>query len=660
MKPLLPLALLFAWMGTGTFAVAADGPLPGSQLPPDKNNCGTCHGEKDLWSGDNERLYVPLDKLADDVHWKHGVNCHDCHGGDPNTLNFQVAHATEVAAGAEANVVPFRLQLSAKDRTTAKLETLVQVCGKCHAHSEDTYLASVHGHGFQESGLVVTAVCTDCHGSHGILPARDLQSRLNAANVDATCAKCHRFIDERLAKSVHGREFQRSPGTGDSIAVAKKPERKATCIDCHQGHDLPHPKSAAARQRLAGRCGNCHAELSTSYMLSVHGELTELGYVAAAKCSDCHGAHDILPVADPASRLSAANRHATCARCHEKVNANFLDFDPHSNPDNRQRDALLFWINWGLTGLLTGVFLLFGTHSLLWLIRSYPHVARHGRPKNPEPGGRAFMRFRPVHRVAHAVLMTSFLGLALTGLPLRYSSYGWAQIVSSFLGGFASTGLWHRIFGIANFSCLVFYVFWFGGLLLFGPRRTGVGRAQLVFGPDSPVPNPRDFSDFAQMVRWFFGRGSKPKFDRWTYWEKFDLWGASCDIVLIGTTGLILWFPNEFCTLVPGKVLNVADLIHGKLALLATGFVFAIHFFSANLRPEKFPMDTCIFTGLVSEHELEEERPDLVRRLREAGQLDEHFAPVPAQPAITATKIVGAFALTLGLLLLAAIVIAAL
>jgi cytochrome b subunit of formate dehydrogenase len=335
-----------------------------------------------------------------------------------------------------------------------------------------------------------------------------------------------------------------------------------------------------------------------------------------------------------------------------------LEFDPHADPHDPQRDAVLYWVNLGLTGLLVSVFALFGTHSVLWLVRSFPHVAKRGRPKYPTPGARAFVRFQPVHRVAHAVLMTSFLGLALTGLPLRYSNFGWAQTVSWAFGGFASTGLWHRIFGIANFCCLVFYVMWFGGLLIFGPKKAGVGRFRFVFGPDSPVPNPRDLSDFAKMIRWFLGRGPKPKFDRWTYWEKFDLWAASCDIVLIGTTGLILWFPNQFCSLLPGQALNIADLIHGKLALLATGFVFAIHFFSANLRPEKFPMDISILTGLVSEEELEEERPELVARLRKSGQLERHLATTPSRPMLTLTMLAGFLALALGVALLIAIIVA--
>jgi cytochrome b subunit of formate dehydrogenase/nitrate/TMAO reductase-like tetraheme cytochrome c subunit len=655
MKALLNITLLTALTTVG--ANASGQPPAGLPLPPEENSCATCHGEKDLWDGDNLRLFVPLEQLADDVHWKHGVNCHDCHGGDPSSLNFQQAHATEVDA-AQSGAIPFRPDLSQKARTQARLETLVQVCSKCHQQASESYLGSVHGHGLQQSGLVVTAVCSDCHGHHDIYPAADPRSSLHSTHVGATCATCHRFIQERLQQSIHGQAIE-SPATADESASSGDTVRKPSCSDCHQGHDLPHPRSSAFRLGLPDRCGSCHAKLTNSYTRSLHGQLTELGYLPAAKCSDCHGSHDILPVADPASWVSTVNRRATCAKCHPDATDNFLEFDPHADAGNAQRDPVLYWVNLGLTSLLTTVFVVFGTHSFLWLVRSLPHVVKRGRPKYPTPGSRAYVRFRPVHRIAHAVLMTSFLGLALTGLPLRYSNYGWAQTVSWALGGFSSTGLWHRVFGMANICCLVFYILWFSGLLIIGPR-TGISRIHYIFGPDSPVPNRRDPSDFAKMLRWFVGLGPKPTFERWTYWEKFDLWAASADIVLIGTTGLILWFPNEFCSLLPGQVLNIADLIHGKLALLATGFVFAIHFFSANLRPEKFPMDISIFTGVVSEKEMEEERPEFLQRLQESGQLQQYVAVTPSARVLALTMLVGSLALSIGLALLVGILIAAL
>jgi cytochrome b subunit of formate dehydrogenase len=654
MKAPLCIALLTALMAAGEDT--AGQPLAGSQLPPEKNSCATCHGEKDLWDGANLRLFVPLEQLTGDVHWKNGVNCHDCHGGDPGSLNFRQAHATEVD-DAQPQVLPFKPLLSQPTRTPARLEALVQVCGKCHAQASETFLASVHGHGLRESGLVVTAVCTDCHGHHGIYPAADPRSTLHGANIGATCAKCHQFIQERLQHSVHGRAGA-PPDGAEKPALGVEEKRKPGCTDCHQGHDQPHPRSTAFRLGLPDRCGNCHADLSSSYTRSLHGQLTELGYVPAAKCSDCHGAHDIRPISEPASRLSAIHRRKTCTKCHADASGNFLDFDPHADPQDAQRDSILHWVDGGLTGLLVGVFAVFGLHSCFWLVRSLVHVIQRGRPRYLTPGAMAYVRFQPVHRAAHAVLVVSFLGLALTGLPLKYSHYQWAQSLSWALGGFTSTGLWHRIFGLANVGCLVFYVVWFGAQLI-ARLRSGVGGAAVVFGPDSPVPNRRDLSDIGKMLRWFVGRGPKPTFERWAYWEKFDLWGASADIILIGSTGIILWFPSQFCALLPGQTLNVADLIHGKLALLATGFVFAIHFFSANLRPEKFPMDISILTGLVSQEEMEEERPELIERLRNTGRLEQTLAKTPSRSILLLAKFAGAVALAIGLALLIGILVAA-
>jgi len=89
-------------------------------------------------------------------------------------------------------------------RSPVFLDNQVRLCGSCHEKAMDDYRRSVHGHGLEQSGLLVTAGCADCHGAHGIYPATDEQSTLHAANVAATGARCHRFIGERLEKSVHG------------------------------------------------------------------------------------------------------------------------------------------------------------------------------------------------------------------------------------------------------------------------------------------------------------------------------------------------------------------------------------------------------------------------------------------------------------------------
>ena len=159
-----------------------------------------------------------------------------------------------------------------------------------------------------------------------------------------------------------------------------------------------------------------------------------------------------------------------------------------------------------------------------------------------------------------------------------------------------------------------------------------------------------------RMLKWFVGSGPRPTFERWAYWEKFDFFGASSDIILIGTTGLILWFPNWFCTFLPGEAVNVAKVVHSTLALLATGFVFAIHFFGTHFRADKFPMDMSILTGVVSETEMEHERPELLARLEAEGRLDELRATAPPRGKLCSIRIAGFIALALGLAALAGII----
>jgi hypothetical protein len=84
-----------------------------------------------------------------------------------------------------------------------------------------------------------------------------------------------------------------------------------------------------------------------------------------------------------------------------------------------------------------------------------------------------------------------------------------------------------------------------------------------------------------------------------------------------------LWFPEFFTLFFPGWVINVAQIIHSDEALLATGFIFTIHFFNTHLRPESFPMDTVIFTGHVPLEEYKKDRPREYQELVESGKLDQ-------------------------------------
>ena len=133
------------------------------------------------------------------------------------------------------------------------------------------------------------------------------------------------------------------------------------------------------------------------------------------------------------------------------------------------------------------------------------------------------------------------------------------------------------------------------------------------------VPSAQDFRDFVAHQKWFFGKGPKPQFDRWTYWERFDYFAVFWGVAIIGASGLVMWFPRFFTGFLPGWAINIALILHSDEALLAAGFIFTFHFFNTHFRIEKFPMDTVIFSGRISKTELLHERRRWYDRLTASG-----------------------------------------
>ena len=264
---------------------------------------------------------------------------------------------------------------------------------------------------------------------------------------------------------------------------------------------------------------------------------------------------------------------------------------------------------------------------------------------------RYYRRFTRAQRIVHVFLMLSFVGLALSGMPLLFADQAWAAALARLLGGFQAAGLIHRACAVVMVVLFVGHVLHLAWLALAkGELR------RLLWGPDSMVPQPRDAIDMFLHLKWFLGRGPRPQFDRWTYWEKFDYWAVFWGMFIIGGSGLLLWFPVFFAKLLPGWVFNVATLVHGEEALLAVGFIFTIHFFNGHLRPDKFPMDTVIFTGRISEEELRHERAVQYERLGREGALAPLQAPPPTLESRAFGWYVGGAALALGIVTICLIV----
>ncbi|HLK10622.1 MAG TPA: hypothetical protein VKW76_04525 [Candidatus Binatia bacterium] len=235
--------------------------------------------------------------------------------------------------------------------------------------------------------------------------------------------------------------------------------------------------------------------------------------------------------------------------------------------------------------------------------------------EDPSARRRYFWRISLFDRILHGVLMASFLGLAATGLPIKLNWAPWATALAQAMGGLGTILFLHKVSAVALTLCFFTHLVHVGWMALVERRRG------LFWGPGSLVPQPKDLVDLYGNVKWFLGLGPKPRFDRFTYWEKFDYWAVFWGMFIIGTSGFVLWFSEFFARFLPGWMFNVALIVHSEEALLAVWFIFTIHFFNAHLRPEKFPMDLVIFTGRVSGEELREERPLEFERLVRSGRL---------------------------------------
>lgn len=254
------------------------------------------------------------------------------------------------------------------------------------------------------------------------------------------------------------------------------------------------------------------------------------------------------------------------------------------------------------------------------------------------------VRFTRLNRTLHIFMIVSFISLALTGMSLKFSYTGWAVFLSHFFGGFESAGYIHRFAAVVMVTVFIIHLV----DIVRMRKRESLSWKELILGENSLLFSKKDLKDFIASMKWFIGKGERPEYGRWTYWEKFDYFAVFWGIFVIGSTGLTLWFPEFFTQFMPGWVLNVTTIIHSDEALLATGFIFTIHFFNTHLRPEKFPMDIVIFTGRIPLEEFKLDRPAEYKELVEKGQLENYLVEPYPEIVIKAIRFFGWTALSIG------------
>lgn len=650
------------------------------------NNCLECHEDKNIHkteNGEKISLYVDIKDITSSVHRKtpcvkchtdvtpslerpcetaQSVDCSSCH--EEESIQYNNSGHGKAYYGKKENA-PYCSECHGNHAIKSKMDDksltfrtrIPKLCGDCHKkngqanegtalHQKDAlmdYSQSVHGKSLEEKGLVSTAVCTDCHTSHYILKESDPQASIYPSNIPETCGKCHKGIYDEYIISDH------------SINNKDEGREFPNCAYCHTSHNIAEVNQDQFLFEISNQCGSCHKETAETYNETYHGKAYHLGYDKAAKCSDCHGAHGVYSKSNPKSTLGADNIVNTCKKCHPKSNENFTEYLAHAHHSDKEEHPVLYYTFLFMTTLLISVFVFFGIHTLLWLPRSIKELRKRKKAgiNHHKKEGLFVKRFSKSQRLTHIFVIVSFILLAVTGMMLKFAHTEWAKTLSIIFGGVKGAGILHRIGAVITFGYFGFHLF----TLWIKKRKNNIKFKDFIFSSKSLMFNRQDLRDFIATIKWFIGKGPKPAYGRWTYWEKFDYMAVFWGVAVIGLSGLVLWFPEMFSKMLPGWFVNVATIIHSDEALLAVGFIFTIHFFNTHFRPEAFPMDTVIFTGHIPLEELKHDRPKEYQELKASGKLEKITTTLKVSKLrMLLIKIMGFTFLTIGVIMVILII----
>ncbi len=483
---------------------------------------------------------------------------------------------------------------------------LPSTCGRCHEdstfidklnikfkHPIRVYRGSAHGQA-TAGGIYTAAACNDCHSTggtaHMILPPGDSRSTINHFNIPHTCGKCHAGIEKDYWEGIHGQ----MTANGEVDAPI--------CTQCHGEHGIlavSDPRSPVSPYRLAeATCSPCHesAALNEKYDLptgrlqsfvdSYHGLKSKAGDKLVANCASCHGAHRILPASDPTSSINPHNLSRTCGHCHPSISPSMAGTPIHATATGRYAG----WPRFFQVLYTIAIALIIGAMTLHWLIDLFRQMRDVMREKQVK-------RMDPDEVIQHAVLAVAFTVLVITGFSLRFYDSWWSKLLFGREGGYTLRGIVHRVAGVS----LLIASGWHLAFLM--TRR---GR---VFLRDM-WPRQLDFVQFFAMMRYNLGRSEEhPQMGRFTYVEKAEYWALVWGTVVMGITGLMLWFDNLALRIVPKGVLDVVLVIHYYEAWLAFLAILIWHMYATVFSPHVYPMNPAWLSGrmpermFVAEHE---------------------------------------------------------
>ena len=628
-------------------------------------SCVDCHESHIILKPSDPRSRVHANNIS--------ITCDECHPGHRASLHKEPGEKVSAASCTFCHT-GHQTDMTSILNVVYKAGGIFNKCNYCHdEHTGDNGDQILAHSQIMDSKLAGHEVnCSECHVYHWQVP--DEQGVVRASHDQ--CQNCHAEENMDYMKSIHGR--------ARAAGVTKAPD----CVDCHGDAQVLSPETKFTQDGIVELCSRCHAdkELMLSFEINpyvvegfrdtYHGKLFGLMTegVQFAVCTNCHGHHSIQEPESEESSVNRAHIVETCQQCHPKAEAGFVSYLVHpikptqaemdAAREKRPDDFIRIGGDSGLTSqtrreeafqtafsaadrfmklLFVGVIGFFGLHTILWFQRGIRPRLRKGK--------RYYRRFSLYDRMLHILVNLSFLTLCLTGLPQSYVETGPAKwFLENHMPLKTAQKLHYWAAAVTGLYFLLHL-----GQLAFKLRRHGWRK--ILMGPDSMVPRKKDFTDFYGHIRWFLGKGERPRFDRWTYWEKFDYFAVFWGVAVIGLSGLIRWREEFFGNLFGGGFVSLADTVHKEEALLAAAFIFIVHFFNTHMRSEKFPMDVSIYTGLVSEDELKEERPEQYVRLAAEGKLEENVRPARSIWAMALAYAWGIVAFFLGLSLLALIIL---
>ncbi|HLA40611.1 MAG TPA: cytochrome c3 family protein [Candidatus Glassbacteria bacterium] len=368
------------FLSTLVLTVLAAAPLAAQ----DDDVCFECHNDPELIGSKGDTLYVDSERYAASIHVGNGLECTSCHADlagnedwphperlervdcsachdQPAEFWKQGVHGLPAqekgdldAAGCADCHGKHYIRPVADTQSEVYPSKLPYTCLNCHgdpklagkhagmgrAEIARAYLESIHGQALEKSGLVISATCSSCHGSHKVLTLKEFYPQ-----IPQVCGPCHAGIYDDYLQGVHGKAFQ---GGNRDVPI---------CTDCHGEHNIRSPKdpsSTVSQQKVMEVCSRCHENLSIttkyglpsgrldSYQNTFHGVAIGLGDMRVANCASCHGFHSIRPSSDPKSTINPANLAKTCGQCHPKAGENFAEGKIHVQ--DRPEDNIGAWL----------------------------------------------------------------------------------------------------------------------------------------------------------------------------------------------------------------------------------------------------------------------------------------------------------------------------